>query len=502
MGVPGLVRYLSLKCPRSFSTTAPADIDRIYIDYNSVIHQCQSNIDESIKNIKAMILKYNPNLVYIAIDGTPTRAKMHQQRYRRFMQCKNASPYDSNKITPGTEYMTELHQKLMSVFGDSSKVIISGSGFRGEGEQKIFQHLRDNPTVHPVIIHGLDADLTIMSMMLYVDLKGQYYIMREMTLGELPQIINVDVLAKWVTRMMRTEMGVLEMSASRCVNEFALLCSMLGNDFVPALPGISLNFNGMNILLDICRDMYRGIGEGRELVGTGLRELSDIDLHCLSHIFSKLSNVEYELVRDREDQHTRKVTKTTVPAVYNDTYPLNNIRFITDITKSSDDWRNRYYNHVFGYWSPELAADASQAYIAGLAWSLAYHKQKVLSEGWYYKYIRAPTALDLHHYVISQMVGRKIQAVYDDCDKDFNLYKSVGISLSDWHLMMVLPPCSSHLIQNTVIREIVNGGLYSLRYMFPSDFELSTFLCWKLHECIPIIPEVDLATMIDEYVKT
>ena len=68
-------------------------------------------------------------LLYMAIDGVAPRAKMNQQRSRRFKSAREAEkmraealakgepepkgePFDSNCITPGTPFMARLSEHL------------------------------------------------------------------------------------------------------------------------------------------------------------------------------------------------------------------------------------------------------------------------------------------------------------------------------------------------------------------------------------------------------
>ena len=68
-------------------------------------------------------------LLYMALDGVAPRAKMNQQRQRRFRAAADAAvvleearrrgevvgdllPFDSNQITPGTEFMKKLSDNL------------------------------------------------------------------------------------------------------------------------------------------------------------------------------------------------------------------------------------------------------------------------------------------------------------------------------------------------------------------------------------------------------
>ena len=119
MGVPAFFRWLSEKYPRILKevfeqkkalvgdVTIPLDLnepnpngiefDNLYIDMNGLIHPCSHPQDrpppETEAEMYVGVMKYVDRLfaairprrlVFLAIDGVAPRAKMNQQRSRRF----------------------------------------------------------------------------------------------------------------------------------------------------------------------------------------------------------------------------------------------------------------------------------------------------------------------------------------------------------------------------------------------------------------------------------
>jgi hypothetical protein len=130
-------------------------------------------------------------LIYFAVDGVAPRAKLNQQRARRFKSAKeqmkelehskqpSSSVFDSNCITPGTEFMAKVSQGLQKFIENklkthdlwrNLKVIFSGSEVPGEGEHKLISYLRElreKSLLKPntkICIYGADADMIMLAL--------------------------------------------------------------------------------------------------------------------------------------------------------------------------------------------------------------------------------------------------------------------------------------------------------------------------------------------------
>ena len=159
MGIPYYFYVLTKKYDSILLENITFNIDILCFDFNGIIHPISAKnnktYDTIFDNLWDVVNKYsnmfNIKDINICVDGIAPLAKIIQQRKRRYMSSykklidNENSSWDSNCITPGTEFMNKLNIYMKNKIRyntDSKNIFYSGSDINGEGEHKIFHYIK------------------------------------------------------------------------------------------------------------------------------------------------------------------------------------------------------------------------------------------------------------------------------------------------------------------------------------------------------------------------
>nr|CAD7567932.1 unnamed protein product [Timema californicum] len=377
MGVPKFFRWISERYPCLSELVREYQIpefDNLYLDMNGIIHMCSHPNDfdphfriseekifrDIFHYIEILIRMIQPQkLFFMAIDGVAPRAKMNQQRGRRFRSAKEAEVlekqalskgealpkeerFDSNCITPGTVFMARLHEQLKyfvahKITTDSMwqkcKVILSGHETPGEGEHKIMDYIRfmkSQPDYDPNTRHclyGLDADLIMLGLCTH---EPHFSLLREeVKFGKNQKRISTPEETTFFLLHLSLLREYLELEfdalkeklkfpfdIEKIIDDWVFMGFLVGNDFIPHLPEMHIHEGALPILyktyISVMPQMDGYINEGGTLnlkrFEKYMESLSSFDLEQFQETNADLKYFEGKTGRrpNEKERHSYK----------------------------------------------------------------------------------------------------------------------------------------------------------------------------------------------------
>lgn len=378
MGVPKFFRYISERYPCLSEFVKEHQIpefDNLYLDMNGIIHNCSHPDDgnahfriteekifaDIFHYIEALFRMIKPlKIFFMAVDGVAPRAKMNQQRGRRFRSAKEAqkledeaikrgetlppeSRFDSNCITPGTEFMARLHEQLKyfvvkkiseDPLWQRCKIIYSGHETPGEGEHKIMDYIRysrSQPEYDPNTRHclyGLDADLIMLGLCTH---DPHFSLLREeVKFGRksskktaVPEEIRFALLHLSLMReylelefsSLKKTLKKFEFNIEKIIDDWVLMGFLVGNDFIPNLPNLHIADGALPVLYKAYMDILP------ELDGY-INEEGILNLERFEIFMTKLGEIDvqnFEEVKDDLFYFRQKTGRKMQPFLKNNT---------------------------------------------------------------------------------------------------------------------------------------------------------------------------------------
>jgi 5'-3' exonuclease len=487
--------------------------NRLFLDFNGIIHNVYQNIKkdvdinmstddfEELLNVKVVeymeyVCEYaNPKeLVYICIDGVAPMPKIQQQRKRRYLSAwmknqfkEEGYQWDSNAISPGTDYMKKLNIHLRNYIKNkhsSYEVILSDSSCEGEGEHKIFDYIHYHMDTNNIdVIYGLDADLIMLSVICN---KSKKFLLRE------PQHYhnhgNKEHPFLWFNVQQFKE-NLLDYYEHKIdIHSYVFLCFLIGNDFLPSATYLSIHNDGITKILNAYKIVLENFNT--PLVNITDKDKYLVNYNTLTRLFEELFKYEDSDMKQLHKQYYEKsmIFKNNKCKIEN--YGVSHKEEKTRNMFEDANWRMYYYSHLFdmNQYSDNVINKVCKSYVSGLQWVTDYYFNKKSSSNWYYIYDYSPTILDIYNYL---EVNKN-----DICESDEKPYK---IS-SDLQLLMIIPFMSVGVLPQE-LQTIVKDS-HQIGHYYPIDFKICSYMKTKLHECIPILPQLNVNEIQVAYLNT
>ena len=549
MGIPSYYRKLTRSCPRLIQSSYPASmnggkrIQWFFMDYNCLIYHClhrpdapvyplEAETDESVKQTWTTlfiesVLDYTIHVihqvmpekgVYIAIDGVVPMAKMRQQRLRRFKSSwmasmgmsrdgkrggdgdeKETARWNTNAITPGTEFMDQLHTALLRRIqqeGKSATWTISSCREPGEGEHKIMTQWRRGIYQGPIAVYGLDADLIVLSLLgiercnlqdpvwLFREAMERGSIQYDMFGQESYEWFSIRELRQW---LVKPYLGHTDQERSFILH-YTFMMSFLGNDFLPSSLSYKMRDDGHSLLLDHLHDFF---SRGQFLVDT-TQDTLPIQFPVLLSFFQILALQEpkriFDAILKKQEQARWSESAIGMREVGHDDWPLfvleESILLFTPSSLSSSSssvsslhsqWKHRYLTHFFHGFSDHSSSYSTICYhyLYGVQWIWAYYLGKMdqVCFEWYYPYSLPPLWEWLGQATSLPPFEGTVRVKPSDIQPTEQL--ALVLPLDSWYL---LPPCPQ--------RELP----YRAPHLFPSSFSFDSVGKRFFWECESMIP--------------
>ena len=538
MGVPSLFRSIVKKYPKCYYSENQDTVEHLYLDFNCLIHHCSQGLsltnEQTQRDVEEQlivsVISYTSHiicevvkptkLVYIAIDGPVPMGKIVQQRKRRYKKvqddsfikklkekhkCPETVTFNSNKITPGTVFMSKLCNRIKNLIGlgvfsshitNNNKkynVFFSDANTPGEGEHKIINFLNNNTKVPNTVIYGLDADLIILSM----SCKNQNIkLLREPqnTSNEISdftsnhEFVYIDIQV--YTNSFISEYNLQSYDKTNILNDIVFVSFFGGNDFVEPFMNTKIRENNnftklMNIYTSILFKKQEHLIVDSEVNFVFFSKFIH-EISLFEDNFVKKKNVYYHDATNGADIRYEDELQNYYHSLYtSEKNPFCDYykgqMSVINYKLPHNSWKQQHYNH---FAPNQDINDICQNYLKSLLWTYKYYtNQGVPSWSFHYGYRIAPIASDLNKYISN----------YQECLSDIHFEKDSEITPIQ-QLLIVTP------IQHSSILPWSFQQVYKDDSWEPIKFKLDVLKGGKNIYSDPILPDINLQ-YIDKFLS-
>lgn len=580
MGIPSFFRELVKKYKDTYFGVVDGKqvCDYLFLDYNGIVYKVYERIKgkldktlnkSDLENILIdEVVKYTQHIVnetvqprkllFFSLDGPAPRMKMIQQRSRRYKgiqleefllerKKKYNMPVEATwnpgpNISPGTEFMEKLSNKLLEVgkakgfvgtVGSKLQVLVSNSNVPGEGEHKflpIIRNMRKNKSEHdsPVYIYGGDADLIVLAMLSH---KSKITLIREVagdrsveeTMSNYEFVgLDIDKCRKNFNTLLTKNYaasGNSDIQELRFVNDYNFLTFLAGNDFVISLPFFKIRKGGLDRVTNIYNqlrpkydylieyhpdtqpeprinhDFFKELFVQCALQEQNLLELQQRNLDKLikggrnSRFDGEEGLTPFEIDKSRYQHWEVCSPGHPLYEQYKDEFKKVNYN------QEESKWKEEYYKYFVGISYENrgefdrVVEDMCVNYLESLVFTLRYYLGPCPSWQWHYRYRVSPFPSD-----ILRVLNTKITNINDikfETGTPYNPFQQ---------LLLILPPQMSNIIPKA-LQPIMSDPMKGCVHYYPTDFKLDVLDGLKSVYSEAILPEFDESVVMKAYDK-
>ena len=448
MGIPSYFRGILTKYPGCLIKKVEK-VETLAFDFNCLIYRCirgpsmpvysldthdewESALLKEVERTVKEIWTYagKPKKVLLAVDGVVPMAKIRQQRVRRFKSVwlrQTKVGWDTNAITPGTEFMDKLGIMLKG----NKSWIVSGVDEEGEGEHKIMDWIRSNRLNGKVVVYGLDADLILLSMLTGEKCGLDLFLLREVQeFGKVREATNQEYQYLNI-REFQSRLGLVGYEDT--LNYIGYM-SLMGNDFLPHSLTHKLSDDGHEFVMDCVK---------RDLVAGRLISNGKVSLPRLKSVFETWAVGQEDrllhLIRKKREQAVRGVGKGMAEE--------EGLALKWDVeaaflegSKLRHNWQHIYWTFLHKTYNVEHICCE---YIKGFQWIIDYYTGQAVNKAWIFPAWLPPLWSDLAAFLES------------DLPLDLSIEPGIGGAIKPQEqLAMVLPLESWGLIKDPKLRRL------------------------------------------------
>jgi 5'-3' exonuclease len=487
-------------------------IDNLMIDMNGILHTSAQKVYQygnfKPRNPSFIKKKINPKIqqenffkdvcqsiehllnvtqpkkrIIMCVDGPAPSAKMKQQRGRRFKSASEKSEeefnncFDQNAISPGTKLMDHLTKYIdwyirkritEDVSWQNIEVIFSNEKVCGEGEHRIMSYIRNygkDEDTH--CIHAADADVIMLALGSH---KPNFYVLREDAYDKSNEflLVNIGELRKDLVETIKFEHKYFD--PKYAITDFVFLMFIVGNDFLPHIPSIEIIEGGIEVIMDVYKNVSKGHGH--------MTQIKDGKVFFVRHSLEAFMGTIAQYEKGLFEEKLNKKKSCFPDELLNKHCKFQDTEIVVDI----DNYRKEYIETKFISTidmdvksKKKFEKQLCHEYIEGMQWVLTYYTSGVSCWNWNFKYNYAPFAFHLAKHIFNFK---------------FVKYEESFPVLPYVQLLSIMPP-KSHKLLPEPLDKLLTEPDSPLKEYCPEKVEIDLSGKHKEWQGIVLLPMID-----------